>query len=748
MKNCLDEQVLPRSLLPVRLTKLSNHPFDDFSHLVLVKHIEVTKANERAAFRKLQHSKHNFMANVPAACKESLLDVICSGLRRNLQKLRGILNRKLNNLISNSNWTKNSNPNCVVNLSTKEINNSTLSALGYGISFSLSRKPKASDIASSLAKLEKCEEIPPRNLDIVRGLVYGAANTPQRENYPLRFRKSIQDLKKDDALHITRADKSNTLVIMDKCNYIEKMEGILSDRTTYTLLRKNPLDDIIKTFNNALDKVLKNNSVLAKQFKCRGPSLPYMYGVVKTHKQNNPLRPIISSVGTITYKLSRYLAKLLSPLLGTVSQSHIVHSEDLIKKLNSNPNVSNIKLISFDVVSLFTKVPVPDILSYLSTELENHNFTLSSSTIIQLVAICVNDCRFTFNNKYYKQTFGMPMGNSLSPLLVNLYMEFFEKHYVYSIPNIVLKWYRYVDDVICLWPREDSVDNFLNSINNCVPSIKFTTEIEQNNQLPFLDLIIHRQPNCFKYSVYRKPTNNLSYIHYYSGHSMHIKKAVFISMYLRAYRVVSPEYLGNEITFINNIGKKLCYPNFILDICHTKARKRFYDHVPFRSIERMPVLSLQYFPPFEGIVGMLKLLNIRVVFKYTDTIQKLLIKNSPCSNSGCIYKIPCKTCNSYYIGETSKEVTDRVKNHKRSIQYAQTSNAIFLHVRDFSHPIDFNTAQCILRCPDTTTRNIIESALIQLTYDTNMNNSEGLFTFDNILLKLFYKQFRNRISEF
>ena len=111
-------------------------------------------------------------------------------------------------------------------------------------------------------------------------------------------------------------------------------------------------------------------------------------------------------------------------------------------------------------------------------------------------------------------------------------------------------------------------------------------------------------------------------------------------------------------------------------------------------------------------------------------------------------KFHAKTCNSYYIGETSKELTDRVKNPKRSIQCAQTSNAVFLHVRDFSHPIDVNNAQCILCCPDTTTRNIIEPALIQLTYESNMNNSKGLYTFDNILLKLFYNQSRNRFSEF
>ena len=39
-----------------------------------------------------------------------------------------------------------------------------------------------------------------------------------------------------------------------------------------------------------------------------------MYGLPKTHKQNVPLRPIISSIGTFSYKTAKYLAQILSPL--------------------------------------------------------------------------------------------------------------------------------------------------------------------------------------------------------------------------------------------------------------------------------------------------------------------------------------------------------------------------------------------------------------------------------------------------
>ena len=39
-----------------------------------------------------------------------------------------------------------------------------------------------------------------------------------------------------------------------------------------------------------------------------------MYGLPKTHKQNILLHPIISSIGRFSYKTTKYLSKLLSPL--------------------------------------------------------------------------------------------------------------------------------------------------------------------------------------------------------------------------------------------------------------------------------------------------------------------------------------------------------------------------------------------------------------------------------------------------
>ena len=103
------------------------------------------------------------------------------------------------------------------------------------------------------------------------------------------------------------------------------------------------------------------------------------------------------------------------------------------------------------------------------------------------------------------------MGGPASPSLSNLYMEFFEKHELSKILPPGVPWFRYVDDVLCLWPRDRPLEPFIEQLNSLVHSIKFTVEEGQNSSIS-LDIKIHRHNNSFKFSVYRKPNNNKLFI--------------------------------------------------------------------------------------------------------------------------------------------------------------------------------------------------------------------------------------------
>ena len=159
-------------------------------------------------------------------------------------------------------------------------------------------------------------------------------------------------------------DKGNKVVILNRDEYEKKLSGILSDESVYSKLNKNQLKNLQAEYNRNLKCIFANMPSLVNRFKSYLPPLPYMYALLKIHKADFPLRPIIASVNSVTYSLSKYLSSLLKPLLGTISGSHIINSTNFVEKIKGIDLTDKV-IVSFDVDSLFTNVPIDETLIFL-----------------------------------------------------------------------------------------------------------------------------------------------------------------------------------------------------------------------------------------------------------------------------------------------------------------------------------------------------------------------------------------------
>ncbi|KAJ8949031.1 hypothetical protein NQ318_005205, partial [Aromia moschata] len=98
-----------------------------------------------------------------------------------------------------------------------------------------------------------------------------------------------------------------------------------------------------------------------------------------------------------------------------------------------------------------------------------------------------------YNGEYFQQHEGTAMGNSLSPFIANLFMSKFETEVKDKFEYFPRVWFRYVDDIFAVFDTKAiSLDNFVAKSNNRFPTIKFTYEVEHNEQLPFLDVLVIR----------------------------------------------------------------------------------------------------------------------------------------------------------------------------------------------------------------------------------------------------------------
>ena len=101
------------------------------------------------------------------------------------------------------------------------------------------------------------------------------------------------------------------------------------------------------------------------------------------------------------------------------------------------------------------------------------------------------------------------MGAPLSSLAADVFMDQFERNLFQSSssPN-VLKWFRYVDDILCIWNGSlPELEIFHYHLNSLEPSIKFTLEIG-GNSTNFLDLTITLR-TLTPANLFHRPTSNI-----------------------------------------------------------------------------------------------------------------------------------------------------------------------------------------------------------------------------------------------
>jgi hypothetical protein len=89
----------------------------------------------------------------------------------------------------------------------------------------------------------------------------------------------------------------------------------------------------------------------------------------------------------------------------------------------------------------------------------------------------------------------MAMGNSLSQVISNIFMENFEGITVHTAEHKLAKWLRYVKDTFVVWPQGPAarLQQFLHHLTSLRPTIKFIVEVEANDILPFLDVLVMKR---------------------------------------------------------------------------------------------------------------------------------------------------------------------------------------------------------------------------------------------------------------
>ena len=411
-----------------------------------------------------------------------------------------------------------------------------------------------------------------------------------------------------------------------------------------------------------------------------------MYGLPKVHKDGVPLRPILAAYSTPSYKLAKFLIQLIQHL--TTNQYTLGNSFEFKEQLDNMTFHNEVYLVSFDIVSLFTNVPVQETINITIDSLyQNQELVhgMKRNQFKKLLEVCVNDNHFIFKNQHYVQHEGFAMGSPLSAPMANIFLCFHENNWLTHCPDAFrpILYKRYVDDTFLIFETQEQIDGFFNYINSQHPNIRFTRENESNNKISFLDLNVKkvRRENRFAFNleVFRKMTFTGLGLNYHSYTFFNFKLNNIKTLIFRAYRLCSSwQDFHKEIDFLLKYFKANGYPDgIVLNTINRFLTSTFKDKANVATAEKLimyikfPFLNNSCCEFMKREIGYLLKqkfphIDFRFLFVNNTTFQGLLSHKEQLPDglsSGLVYSYECGACGATYIGQTKKALQTRAAEH-------------------------------------------------------------------------------------
>ena len=172
-------------------------------------------------------------------------------------------------------------------------------------------------------------------------------------------------------IQILSADKGTFIVILNREEYLERCVDHINNGP-YQLLQKDPTTRInAKTLKQL--KVLKDNELINKLYcylKPSGSPAPRFYGQPKIHKPGVHIRPIIPYSDSPLYNLNKYIANILKAYVKNES-NNAKNSTTFSNYIRNVPIEDDEIMVSFDVTSLYTNIPLIDTLNIIKYYVNN-----------------------------------------------------------------------------------------------------------------------------------------------------------------------------------------------------------------------------------------------------------------------------------------------------------------------------------------------------------------------------------------
>ena len=507
------------------------------------------------------------------------------------------LKKKFNNLVKTQSVElvdENYIDNCFTNLTNVEIPKEVKEIVSLGPNFCTNSLPSKQDVSETIKNVEsalnvlKIEHTQKHSIrHKIVNHIWGVRNSATHLS---KIDRSVREkinvtkefLKEKNKIFFTMSDKGNRSVCIEKDVYKQKIGALLNDTSTYVQVKKNPLQKLQKETAKILQD-LYNNEFLDEKYHERALTLTDTmlakgYGLVKLLKENHSVRHFISLINSPTHKLASLLYNDLKKAIPK-PRSHINNSRDFVSKIKGAKLNNSDMFTSLHVSSLFTNFTCELVIKSLEkrARLIQRKCKIPFDEIIRCTRFLFDNTFFVFNEKFYQQINGCPMGSPISALFADIVIEDLEIECLNKLKKEhkckITHYYRYVDDTFLIIDKQ-YLDSALMVFNNYDKNLSFTDELEKDGCLNFLDVTVHKDKNEISTNWYRKEIASERILHFYSAHPIHHKKNIVYNLTDRAFLLSDKKFHKNNRKIITDLLLKNKYPlDFINKQIKTRLRK-------------------------------------------------------------------------------------------------------------------------------------------------------------------------------
>jgi len=227
---------------------------------------------------------------------------------------------------------------------------------------------------------------------------------------------------------ITKEDKGKTTVIIYTQDYTNEVHTFPCENNFHTI-PNDPTNKYHKTIQKALqqcDRIFNKKQI--KHLPHKIPSPPTLNALLKLHKPNIPIRPVINNRNARAYKTAKKLNTFFNNHLHSDNKYVTINSKTLTNELIKLKSNNKHRMLTLDVKDLCVNIPIRETTDITRTQLITNNDIQTTNQIITLLEIILGQNYFCFQGQIYQLDKGMAMGSPISGTIAEIFLQQLEKN--------------------------------------------------------------------------------------------------------------------------------------------------------------------------------------------------------------------------------------------------------------------------------------------------------------------------------